>query len=704
MKYLLCLFIVCILFSCTIPQGDSVSYNGGPPIIQKKSVPAAETLPGGDWRSSLYPDSWTPGFAVDEKFLHDFSYAGYRLGDYVLPGSSAGPTIDVTLPPYNADNSGTLNATTAIQKAINDVGRSGGGIVYLPAGTYAIKPPASGDNGVALKISYSNVILRGAGTGQTFLLNTATYMRLGSVIRIQPNITATSNFWDNLKTGETTITMEYSVPTMNVQVTSAAGFSVGDWIVIALKNNSAMIDDLDMESFNWGVENPKGPRFFRKITGIAGNVISFDIPTRFPVLAKYSPTVYKLTESPLTDVGIESFSIGNVQNPKSGDGDEDYNTLGTMAYEVHGSHAIDFKFTVNSWVKNIDTFKPAANSGDFHVLSNMMLLYQTRGVTVYECTFQKPQYEGGGGNGYMYTLAGNDNLITNCEAIHSRHNYDFKYMYSNGNVITQCVSTTPRLVSDFHMFLSMANLFDKMTVNADAISAVWRPYGTTIHGQVTSESVIWNTTGNSYMSGKSYIVQTQQWGNGYVIGTQGSAAGVELHADSAGEVTLPIDHLEGEGSAATLFPESLYESMYIRRRNREAYSNTDYPQIYSVSSYQAGREPEFILDNNSGDEYRWSASPMPQWVILDYGETTTFTGTNVYTYLSRAYQYIIEVSDSPTSGYTTIVDRSLNVEVTQPITDAFSPAAGRYLRLTVLDAAVYDGDWASITEFGAITQ
>lgn len=51
--------------------------------------------------------------------------------------SSTGPGIyNVTEAPYNADNTGTLMASNAIQRAIDDAHQAGGGVVFVPAGVY----------------------------------------------------------------------------------------------------------------------------------------------------------------------------------------------------------------------------------------------------------------------------------------------------------------------------------------------------------------------------------------------------------------------------------------------------------------------------------------------------------------------------------------------------------------------------------------
>jgi len=66
---------------------------------------------------------------------------------------------------YNADNTGTYDVSDLIAQAINDAYTAGGGVVYLPEGTYKAGPSK-------LK---ENVVLKGAGTDRTkivFLMET----------------------------------------------------------------------------------------------------------------------------------------------------------------------------------------------------------------------------------------------------------------------------------------------------------------------------------------------------------------------------------------------------------------------------------------------------------------------------------------------------------------------------------------------------
>jgi hypothetical protein len=527
------------------------------------------------WRSTLYPSNWTPGYKdAQGRFLHDFGYAGYRRGEAPIPsGPPNGATLVVNaVTQYSADNTGATDTTVALQNALDAVGSAGGGVVYLPAGIYRIQP--QGTNVYALWMKYSNVVLRGAGAGQTFLFNAATYMRSKEVIRIYPS--AGGN-WTTPVTGSPTayLTQDYNDPTRSLKVDNVSGFAVGDWVVVRADATTDFIADHDMTGW-WSTSGQTGPTFYRQILAVHSSTgtLVLDIPTRYWLKTRDNARVYKVNPA-ITGVGLEDFSIGNAQNTKTGFGDTDFNTSGTGAYDVHASHVVAFRHALDGWMRRVNTYRPSGNAGDFHMLSNGLLLHRSRSITVEDCTWSKPQYRGEGGNGYAFTLQGNDCLLRNLVANNTRHNYDFKTMTASGNVLVRCTSNTPRLAADFHMHLSMSNLLDNMTLNQDYIDATVRPYGSSpnYHGVTTSQSVFWNTKGTAYPSGKTYIINSQQWGWGYIIGTQGAASAVRTTPTSftASSIspnpvdTAPEDFKEGIGLGTTLAPVSLYDDQRARR-------------------------------------------------------------------------------------------------------------------------------------------
>lgn len=521
-------------------------------------VPIESANAGTPWRSSLYPSDWTPGFKdAQGRFLHDFSYAGYWRGEKSIPSTPPGATYNVVTQ-YGADSSGTNDSTNAIQNAINAAGAAGGGIVYLPAGTYRVKPQGTATS--ALWINKDNVVLRGSGKTSTFIYNDSTSMRNKAVIRISP---VTSADWFTPTNTPTSIRSDVQPQAMTIPVNSVSGYNINEFIIVHSDATDAFIADHGMTG-KWDA-SLKGPTFYRKITGIdaSANTLTIDIPIRYTLKTRDSARVYKVGEA-VAEAGIEDLSIGMKQHTGTGWGDLDYNVAGTGAYDVHASKAISFANAKNSWVDNVNSYKPSSNSGDYQLLSHGIVLFQSRTITVQNTHFQKPQYKGEGGNGYMYIMQGSDNLVQNATATNGRHNFTFQYMFASGNVIHSSTSNTPRLASDFHMHLSMANLFDNMTMNGDFIEAVYRPYGTIEHGWTTTQSVIWNTNGTAYAAGQSSIVKSKQFGQGYVVGTRGAANGVTYTVPGS-DASAPQDLVEGIGTGLDLVPQSLYLDQKAKR-------------------------------------------------------------------------------------------------------------------------------------------
>ena len=527
------------------------------------------------WRSSLYPENWTPGYSDSKgRFLHDFSFAGYKSGMEAIPIRTK-KIVDVSKPPYNADKTGAIDATAAIQKAIDNVGQNGGGVVFLPAGEYSIS--IKGSKLQALRIKYNNVVLRGEGTAKTYIKSTSTNIRDKQMIYFYPD----GANWNKSSDGKTTlITKDLLLPTTSIPVKDASLFKKGDLIALVTDLTDSFIAEHGCTGY-WTTFN--GVRFCREVTAVdyVKNLVKIDVPTRYYLKMRDNSRIYKLNPQ-LTECGIEDLSVGNLQNNGTGWSDSDYDSIGTGAYEVHGSHFVLFRNVQNCWVRNVATFRPKENTQDVHILSNCLKILDSRFVTVEKCNFQRTQYEGGGGNGYLYALEANDCMIKNCHAEHGRHNYDFKEMTSTGNVILKCTSKDPSLSSDFHMALSMANLFDSFESDGDAIDANFRPWGAkeNIHMYSTTQSVIWNTKGIKGFRGNknAYLVVSRQYGEGYVIGTSG-AVNIVLTTPVSGTEggisfnTSPEDYVEGVGQGATLIPQSLYEDQFYKRTHSKTFKH-----------------------------------------------------------------------------------------------------------------------------------
>ena len=525
-------------------------------------------LSGAEWRSTLYPADWKPGFAdAQGHTLQDFSYAGYHRGEADIP-QRTGEVIDVTKAPYLADASGKTNATAAIQGALDAAAaKSDGAIVYLPAGAYRIAPPEG--QKVALRVEGDNLVLRGAGADKTFLFNDSFQMREKIVLEVSAKSPA---WWFSDKgVKAAAATRDLASGSTVLPIADSKIFAIGDQVIVRNDPTENFIAALGMTG-KWTTENLKnrGLVFCRRITAVdvANGTVTIDVPTRYELKQSDNARVLKLPGKQITEVGLEDFSIGMVQHPDGpGWGEEDYGKEGTAAYDVHQSHAIVFTSAENCWMRRVHSYAPEGNSPDVHFLSNGVKFERSRLCTFIDCDFRHTQYKGGGGNGYLYTLHGNDCLIRDSRAEDGRHNFDFGTMAATGNVIYHCTGKDGRLASDYHMYFSVSNLIDNHTCDGDFLEAKYRPYGgSVVHGVTTSESVYWNTNGLNYIKspfefeGKLHdrpqlLIESAQFGHGYVIGTRGPA----------NKVKTTDNFQEGIGQGDTLVPPSLYLDQLARR-------------------------------------------------------------------------------------------------------------------------------------------
>lgn len=229
------------------------------------------------WRSELYPENWQrPNEATsfyDDKLIQDFSYVGYKRGEQAIPNIT-GPIFNAQTT-YGADATGTNDSTVAIQNAIDAAEAAGGGVVLLPAGTYRVSP--QGANAYSLRISKSNVVLRGAGPTSTYLLNTETNMRSKEVILIQPSSSSTGS--------AVSLTADLSGPTRRLPLSSASSFAVGDVVVLQWDFTDAWIAEHGQGAY-WSEAGgaPASARYYREVTAVntTENWIEIDAPPATP--------------------------------------------------------------------------------------------------------------------------------------------------------------------------------------------------------------------------------------------------------------------------------------------------------------------------------------------------------------------------------------------------------------------------------------
>ena len=581
-------------------------------VLYLKSNSAVRSLPMKSvqthtrWRSTLYPADWQPGFAdASGAFLHDFSYAGYKRGEQPIPDVS-GKIFDVTRPPYHADATGKTDSTAAIQKALDDAAAQGGGIVYLPAGTFRVAPapfPADAKPSTkraVLSLRASNIVVRGAGVNRTRVFNASYQMHNTAIFEaLAPD---RKGSWTIPTSAEVPLTADLPSPTHLIPVANASVFKPGDTVILREDMTPERIAELDMTDYwkTWGKSNPQLCRDVVAVD-LAANTVTLDAPTRLPVRLRDKARLFTIG-SQLTGIGFEDFSIGNIEHPLAYTQGlsprneptqdtaypqdwllEDRNWKGkgssfdspqSFTYDLHSTYLIALNRTRDSWIRRVNTYRPPGNTRDAHILSNGFILNDCRFVTMTDCHLANPIFVGGGGNGYLVSFGGNENLLEKSTLTRARHAFSHRGGQTSGNVITE-VRIERGTGADWHMQLSPANLADNVTASEDLIEAwSYRGGGPTEHGHTTSETVIWNTRGEKYKTdiwyapGRYFIVDSNQYGRGYVIGTRGPASDIRVDAYARwglyGDDATP-EWVEGVGQGATLEPQSLYRDQLARR-------------------------------------------------------------------------------------------------------------------------------------------
>jgi hypothetical protein len=526
--------VLLLLAAChAAPSGDDTGV-ADTPVADTDTVdgePAATS-----WRSALYPDDWTPAFTdADGRFLHDFSYAGYHAGE-AEPVTPDGPEASVL--DHGADPTGVADSTAAAQAAIDAL--VDGGVVRFPAGTYRLDG--------TLRVSRSGVVVAGDGADHTFLWFTQDHDTTGGAgLLFRGAAAPDAPEWPLAEDGAARAT--------TVRVADPTGLAVGDAVAVGWVIDADFVAEHGMTG-TWTVFLDQWKPFFRRtIVAIEGDVVTVDVPLRYPAKRRDHASLRRDTGM-LAEVGVEDLAISDrVSEPAA------------LAADRH--HALELDRVQDAWIRRVRSWAPPGDTE--HLQSGGIYVQQSRRVTIADVVLGEAQHRGDGGNGYLFEISrSNEVLVRDSEGHAGRHNFVqnwdfgtsgcvFLRTWSEGGVIEGVLRTVGS--SECHHSLATANLVDDSVVD-DGWQCVNRRLESSGAGHSGTQNAFWNLRGTG-------TLRSLQFGWGYVVGT---GPGVTVVTDPAapdllqgGLGTEPADLAEGLGAAATLEPPSLYLDQLARR-------------------------------------------------------------------------------------------------------------------------------------------
>lgn len=388
--------------------------------------------------------------------LPDFSFAGYAGGGVPIPKVPVVATVD---PGPGDDHDRIQKAIDTVSKL--PVGADGfRGAVLLHKGSYEV--------GTTLVIEADGVVLRGEGQGTTGTVITATAKKQYTLIEARGTGSGTGEV-----PGTRTPISTKLVPVgaRKLEVESAAGFAVGQRIVIEKQPNQKWIDALKMGPYGWAPsEYVVGNE--RTIVAIDGDQITVDEPLVDAIETKYGGgEVYRSKiKGRVRHVAVEDMRL---DSSYSGPTDED-----------HGWTAIALSRAQDSWVQRVTVLHFGLNA--------VALTDYTVQSTVQDVAHLDPISEITGGRRYpFYVDKGTNNLFQRCYSRNGRHSFVSGAHVAGPNVWLDCLAEDTHADDGPHHRFATGLLFDN--IRGGQLKVQNRKDSGSGHGWSGAQVLFWNS-------------------------------------------------------------------------------------------------------------------------------------------------------------------------------------------------------------------
>jgi F5/8 type C domain len=466
--------------------------------------------------------------------IMDFSHAGYRGGGVALPDAP----VRVTLSP-NASGDDTQRIQSAIDQVAAMAPDAQGirGAVLLRAGAYRL----SG----ALVISTGGVVLRGSGSTSS-----------GTVI----NLTGSDHSFIRLagtgswsQSGAVAITSGY-IPSgaSSFTVSSAAGFAVGDAVIVERPVTSDWVHFMDMDTLvrdgqpqTW-LGTSTRIRSDRVIKAISGNQVTLDVPLSDSfdsgLLNPPGGTLSHYTfTGRISQVGVESLRV--IAPP------------GTTASPTNFK-LLSIDAVIDGWAEDIfgQDLRSGLSVGD--TAKRITLDRVILNHTIPSVTSAKPGDFG---------ISGTQTLLmrsksTNAGGVY----YALTQSTDVGPIVFLDFEATAGIAVEPHQRWATGLLVDRANIDG-AIDLMNRGIFGSGHGWTIGWGVAWNSVADTF------VVQRPPGSQNWSIGGRGA---IRDQPRPGGSVNEPRGAFDSHGTPVA--PSSLYLSQLCDRLGMQAVSNIGY--------------------------------------------------------------------------------------------------------------------------------
>lgn len=392
--------------------------------------------------------------STDNRMI-DFANAGYGGGGVPIPWVPVAVALD--------PDAGGGDDYARIQAAIDTVSAlpltSAGfrGTVLMRAGDYRVSE--------TLQVNASGVVIRGEGQGTDGTVVTLTATIQDNLIEFRG-----SSGWTQV--GSAVAITQSVVPsgTRTFSIASAAGFTVGDRLMIKRTPNQAWIDLLGMGAYGWTPEGYTSATP-RVITAIDGNTITVDAPLVHAIELQYGGGevfIYHF-DGAIREVGIERIRL---ESSYTSNTDED-----------HGWSAVQMRLVENSWARQVT----ARHFG----FSCVDIQQQSQFITVEDCAQLDPKSIITGGRRYSFNLDdASFVLMQRCYTRGGRHDFVTGSKTAGPNVFVDGLAENTSNDTGPHHRYAEGLLFDN--IKAGSIHVQNRADSGTGHGWAGAQTVFWN--------------------------------------------------------------------------------------------------------------------------------------------------------------------------------------------------------------------